>query len=160
MDISSLPVIWKCNKEAWMTTEIMEQWLHYFNAEIWFQNKQILLFLDNATCRPNIQLLNVKLIMMPPNTTSITQPMDQGVIYTFKSYYRKFMLQSLVCKMDEPFSVHQLAKSINFLDAVNWITLACKNFKPECVQNCFRKNGFFFKWMIKYQFSGKCFEWT
>ncbi|XP_025191173.1 tigger transposable element-derived protein 1-like [Melanaphis sacchari] len=80
--------------------------------------------------------------MLPPNTTSVSQPMDQGVIYTFKSYYRKFMLQSLVCKIDNFTSVHQLATSITVLDAVNWISLSCNSLKIEFDQNCFRKAGF------------------
>ncbi|KAL4098198.1 hypothetical protein QTP88_022846 [Uroleucon formosanum] len=142
MDISSLPVIWKFNKKAWMTTEIMEQWLRYFNADMRSQNRNVLIFLDNAACHPKIELSNTKILMLPPNTTSITQPMDQGVIYTFKSYYRKFLLQSLSCKMDNCSSAHQLAKSISVLDAVNWIALACDNVKAECVQNCFHKAGF------------------
>ncbi|KAL4152706.1 hypothetical protein QTP88_000539 [Uroleucon formosanum] len=142
MDISSLPVIWKFNKKAWMTTEIMEQWLRYFNADMRSQNRNVLIFLDNAACHPKIELSNTKILMLPPNTTSITQPMDQEVIYTFKSYYRKFLLQSLLCKMDNCSSAHQLAKSISVLDAVNWIALACDNVKAECVQNCFHKAGF------------------
>ncbi|KAL4132599.1 hypothetical protein QTP88_009723 [Uroleucon formosanum] len=142
MDISSLPVIWKFNKIAWMTTEIMEQWLRYFNADMRSQNRNVLIFLDNAACHPKIELSNTKILMLPPNTTSITQPMDQGVIYTFKSYYRKFLLQSLLCKIDNCSSAHQLAKSISVLDAVNWIALACDNVKAECVQNCFHKAGF------------------
>ncbi|KAE9528589.1 hypothetical protein AGLY_012164 [Aphis glycines] len=142
MDISSLLVIWKFNKKAWMTTEIMEQWLRYFNADMRSQNRNVLIFLDNAACHPKIELSNTKILMLPPNTTSITQPMDQGVIYTFKSYYRKLLLQSLLCKMDNCSSAHQLAKSISVLDAVNWIALACDNVKAECVQNCFHKAGF------------------
>lgn len=142
MNIASLPVTWKSNKKAWMTAEIMEQWLQYFNADMRSQNRNILLFLDNATCHPYIELSNVKIHMLPPNTTSVSQPMDQGVIYTFKSYYRKFMLQSLVCKIDSSTSVHQLATSITVLDAVNWISLSCNSLKNECVQNCFRKAGF------------------
>jgi len=142
MDISSLPVIWKFNKKAWMTAEIMEQWLRYFNADMRSQNRNVLIFLDNAACHPNIELSNMKILMLHPNTTSITQPMEQGVIYTFKSYYRKFLLQSILCKMDNFSSAHQFAKSISVLDAVNWIALACDNVKPECVRNCFRKAGF------------------
>lgn len=142
MVILSLPVMWKFNKKAWMTTEIMEQWLRYFNADMRFQNRNVLIFLDNAACHPKIKLSNMKILILPPNTTSVTQPTVKGVIYTLKSYYSKFLLQLLLCKMDNCSSTHQFAKSINFLDAVNGIALACYNVKPECVQNCFRKAGF------------------
>ncbi|XP_060867637.1 tigger transposable element-derived protein 4-like [Metopolophium dirhodum] len=119
----------------------MEQWLRYFNADMRSQNRNVLIFLDNAACHPKIELSNTKILMLPPNTTSIT-PMDQGVIYTFKSYYRKFLLQLLLRKMDNCSSAHQFAKSVSVLDAVNCIALACDNVKAECVQKCFRKAGF------------------
>ncbi|XP_025191174.1 tigger transposable element-derived protein 6-like [Melanaphis sacchari] len=57
MNIALLPVTWKFNKKAWMTAEIMEQWLQYFNADMRSQNRNILLFLDNATCHPYIECL-------------------------------------------------------------------------------------------------------
>jgi hypothetical protein len=143
MGISSLPVIWKFNKKAWKTTEIMEQWLRYFNADMRSQNRNVLIFLDNAACRPKIELSNTKMFMLPPNTTSITQLMDQGVIYTFKSYYCKFLLQSLLCMMDNCSSAHLFPKSISILDAVNWIALACDNVKAECGKIVFVKPSSF-----------------
>jgi len=89
LDRNSLPVIWRWNKKAWMTASIMEDWLKSFNLKMKVQNRKVLLFLDNATCHPHVGLSNVRLIFLPPNTTSITQPMDQGVIRTFKAWYRK-----------------------------------------------------------------------
>ena len=35
------------------------------------------------------ELSNIKLLFFPPNTISKLQPLDQGIIRTFKTYYRK-----------------------------------------------------------------------
>ncbi|KFD47790.1 hypothetical protein M513_11340 [Trichuris suis] len=59
----------------------------------------ILLLLDNAPghppfldeCHPN-----VKVVYLPPNTTSLIQPMDQGVIAAFEKYYLRRTLQEAV----------------------------------------------------------------
>jgi len=94
----------------------MEQWWLYLNA--------------------NMQSQNIN----EPN--QLNKPIDQGVIYTFESWYCKYLLKSLICKLDNFSSARQFASAISVLDAVNWIALACDNVKPECVQNCFRKAGF------------------
>ena len=80
LDIRKLPVEWRSNKKAWMTSQIMEEWLTAFNGRMKMQNRHVLLFLDNATCHPHIKLSNVRLAWFPPNTTSVSQPMDQGII--------------------------------------------------------------------------------
>ena len=125
-----------------MTSLIMEEWLHSFNGKMKSEGRKVILFLDNATCHPKIDLSNVKLAYFPPNTTSVTQPMDQGVIYTLKSFYRKFVLQSLVAKISTCSNVSELAKQVNVLDAVNWIHQAKKKILPETVMKCFVKAGF------------------
>jgi hypothetical protein len=49
-----------------------------------------LLILDNAPAHPTCLdelSSNVKVVFLPPNTTSILQSMDHGMIATFKAYY-------------------------------------------------------------------------
>jgi len=51
---------------------------------------KILLILDNAPRHPpligNLHP-NIKVAFLPPNTTSLIKPMDQGVTAAFKAYY-------------------------------------------------------------------------
>jgi hypothetical protein len=65
-----------------------------FNAKMKKENRNDIPFLDNATCHPKVTLSNVKIAWFPVNATSILQPMDMDVIYTFKLQYRRFLMQS------------------------------------------------------------------
>lgn len=128
-----------------MTSALMEEWLKGLNQQMKIQKRKILLFMDNAACHPHIQLSNIKLAFFPPNTTSLTQPMDQGVIQNMKLHYRKLVLQSLCANMANCNSVTELSKKISALDAIRWISSATRRIKKECVQKCFKHAGFEFK---------------
>jgi hypothetical protein len=94
---TSLPVVWKSNRKAWVTQEIFQDWfLHHFVHEVEKYCKEnnlpfkILLLVDNAPGHPTTVCdynQNIKVIFLPTNTTSIIQPMDQGLIQIFKKYY-------------------------------------------------------------------------
>lgn len=144
LDIHDLPVEWKANKKAWMTGSLMEEWLKALNVKMRRDNRKILLFLDNAACHPHLNLSNIKLCFFPPNSTSVTQPMDQGVIQNLKLHYRKLVLKTLVSNMRESKTASELAKQISVLDAVRWIASAYKQVQPSCVIKCFQKAGFTF----------------
>lgn len=144
IDVSMLPCEWHSNKKAWMTLKIMEGWLIKLNQRMVQQKRNILLFMDNASSHPKLNLSNIKLIFFPANTTSVLQPMDQGVIYTTKLYYRKKVLSRLCREMDTVENVSDLAKTINVLDAIHWLANAVNSVSPHCVEGAFKKAGFKF----------------
>lgn len=125
----NLPVNWYANKKAWMTASIMEDFLIQLNKKMVIQKRHILLFLDNASSHPNLKLSNVQLVFLPPNTTSETQPLDQGIINAIKVHYRKRVLKRLICKMDTATNVSELVKGITFLDAIFWLK---EQLKSKC----------------------------
>ena len=91
----TLPVDYYYNSKAWMNSSIMEDWLKKLNRKMRAQKRKFLLFLDNAPSHPEIQLSNIELKFLPPNTTSKTQPMDMGIIQATKLKFRKRQVQCL-----------------------------------------------------------------
>jgi hypothetical protein len=103
-----------------MTAATVEEWLNMFNAKMKKENRNSILFLGNATCHPKVTLSNVKIALFPENATSVLQlePMNMIVICTFKSYYRRFLMQSLISNVQEADSFYALTRSVSGLDAV------------------------------------------
>ena len=91
---ANLPGIYRANANGWMTGLIFKDWLMTLDRKMRSQKRHILLFLDNFSGHsPNkneaaYELSNIKLAYFPANCTSVIQPMDQGIINTFKIYYR------------------------------------------------------------------------
>jgi hypothetical protein len=89
-----------------------------------------------------VTLSNVKINRFQANAISVLQPMAMGAIYTFKSHYRRFLMQSLILNVGEADTSYALAESASVVDAVNWIGLAVEKIKAETVKKCFAKAGF------------------
>ena len=87
-----LSVGYYSKKDAWMTSGVFETWLKKLNREMAFEKRKML-FLDNASSHPTVEYSNVKLQFFPPNTTSVLQPMDQGIIQATKLKFRKLQQQ-------------------------------------------------------------------
>lgn len=119
-NVKHLPVTYKSNKKAWMTSDIFEEHIRSWDKELRNKNRKILLLVDNCPSHPELKnLTNIKLVFLPPNTTSILQPMDQGVIKNLKLYYRKSLIIRMIDCLDrgEKFT-------INVYDAINLIAKA------------------------------------
>lgn len=140
--VDKLPIEWVSNKKAWMTLDIMSTWLKKFDSRMKREKRSVILFLDNATSHPKIALENVKLIFLPPNTTSYCQPLDQGIIQNFKVIYRSMVVKRLLALMDSEESLEKVEKSITVANALIWISAAWKKLSPVTVKNCFAKCGF------------------
>lgn len=101
------------------------------------------MFLDNASSHSHeLRLSHVQLKFLPANTTSVLQPLDQGIIRAFKARYRKLMIKSLLSKIEQTESASELCKEISILDAIYWISKAWNDTKDSTIVKCFRLAGF------------------
>ncbi|XP_032836246.1 uncharacterized protein LOC116957903 [Petromyzon marinus] len=92
-----LPVVWRSNRRAWVTATVFREWFatHFCPAVADYCGRRglpnrALLVLDSAPAHPvNLEELseNVRVAFLPPSTTALLQPMDQGVVAAFKAYY-------------------------------------------------------------------------
>ncbi|GFW90393.1 tigger transposable element-derived protein 6 [Trichonephila clavipes] len=75
--INSFPTKYRSNKKAWMTTELLTEWLVSLNSDM-KREKRHILFLDNCTVHNNAPpLSNVKIQVFPSKLnlkTSATRP--------------------------------------------------------------------------------------
>ena len=49
---------------------------------------------------PNISLTNIELVYLPPNMTTHLQPMDAGIIHSFKAKYKQEFCKHLIYQFD------------------------------------------------------------
>ena len=92
-----------------MTSDIFQQWLDKLNSKMKREGCSILFFVDNCPVHPDVMYCNVKLVLLPLNTTSKLQPCNAGKIQTIKWHYRRCLLRHDPFHMDEASSPSDLA---------------------------------------------------
>lgn len=134
-----LPVDYYANSRAWMTSSIFEDYLQKWDQQLISRRRKIVLVVDNCPAHPKISTLtNIKLIFLPPNTTSLIQPLDQGIIRSLKCHYRKIQqLNHLeTVESGKPYVVANVYEAIvNIHRAWNLVT-------SVTIKNCFGFAGF------------------
>jgi hypothetical protein len=143
INISNLNCIWRHNGKAWMVTEIMLEWLQWFGRHV--SQRRVLLIMDNFSAHETAVKLaaeqgliqHVTICWLPPNSTARTQPLDQGIIRTFKAYYRRKWVEYL---LDEYDLQHNPLKTINILKVIRWSISAWNLVKVTTIQNCWTRS--------------------
>ena len=99
---------------------------------------------DNCLAHPDVQLTNIKLVFLPPNTTCKLLLCDAGIIQTVKMHYRKRLLRHVLHQLDidETGTASQLTKSVNIMDAIVWLKSAWDILQPSTIQKCFKRCSF------------------
>ncbi|ETV71519.1 hypothetical protein H257_13182 [Aphanomyces astaci] len=97
MSAQELRLYYHSNRKAWMTIALFSEWIMELNEEMKRRNRTILLLLDQVV---RADVGNVRVLMLPRNTTSVLQSMDAVIISTFKMYYKKRQLDHAIQIVD------------------------------------------------------------
>ncbi|KAI3647456.1 hypothetical protein MP228_007677 [Amoeboaphelidium protococcarum] len=131
-----LGVKYYSNSKAWMTRDIFTELVKDFDARL---EQQSVLLLDNFSGHilseeDMATLKNLILIFLPPGTTSKTQPLDAGIISTFKSRYIKSLQDfSYPLMLDQTFD----KKMITVSRVVPWIVESYFAISQSTIAKCF-----------------------
>lgn len=135
-----LPIQYFCNKNAWMTTEIWNSILQKLDLQMIKEKRKIVILADNAACHKiTSQFKMIEVKFLPPNTTSIIQPLDAGIIHSFKSAYRKIILRKQILALQNNVDIKTFLKSTNLFDVINYVDYAWKQVNENTIINCFKK---------------------
>ena len=88
------------------------------------QKRKIVVLVDNFPMHRTIELQNIELVFLPPNTTSVTQPMDAGIIRSLKYHYRYILATKRLdlSDRDTPFEWNILDAIISIKSAWGSVT--------------------------------------
>ncbi|XP_064081037.1 tigger transposable element-derived protein 1-like [Macrobrachium nipponense] len=102
---------------------------------------KVLLLMDNAGHPADLCYEGVQLEFLPANTTSLLQPMDQGVIRAFKALYTRNSLGHLVKAMDDDseFTLKGFWRKFKIATCLNVIDRSLRDMKKETLNSCWKK---------------------
>lgn len=136
--VKFLPVTYEANSKAWMTSEIWEKSIKQLDRQFSRKGRKIALVIDNCSAHSKVANLEaIELVFLPPNATSVLQPMDQGIIRNFKLNYRKLVMKDYITAIDDKAEFF-----ITILDAIFFLVKSWNMVSPRTIINCFRHAGF------------------
>ncbi|XP_039969782.1 tigger transposable element-derived protein 1-like isoform X2 [Bactrocera tryoni] len=98
------------------------------------------LIVDNAPCHnTDEKFSSITIEFLPPNTTALIQPLDQGIIHSFKIEYRQILIKKQICALEKGLSIVELLKSLTILDGIKYANRAWNIVKQQTIRNCFKK---------------------
>ncbi|XP_050045980.2 tigger transposable element-derived protein 6-like [Dermacentor andersoni] len=121
-----------------MTREVVAGWLRDWDEKLKRQNRKICLFLDNCGAHHTIAALtNIELRFLPPNFMAVIEPLDDGVLMSFKAGYRKRVIYRLVLNIQ----LNRDTKADLYM-AIEVLNAAWMHVAASTIASCFRRASF------------------
>jgi hypothetical protein len=143
---NELRMAYRFNKAKWMTGIIFEEYLRWLNRKMRGQRRKVLLLIDNFSAHElGVQLVggeeglsHVRIAWLPKNTTSVWQPLDQGVIANFKLHYRRNWVKYMIKEHE---AGRDPQKTTNLLKTIMWTRVAWESMvTSQTIYNCWVKS--------------------
>ena len=100
-NIKTLPCRYRAQKKSWMDGVLFEEWLRDLNKTFKSEKRKVSLIIDNCLAHPIVDnLSHVKMVFLPLNTASVSQPMYQSIIGCLKAHYRKRLVKLILRSLD------------------------------------------------------------
>ncbi len=157
---------YEAQKNAWQNNSSFLQLLQRMNRMAAQKNVIYYILMDNCSPHviaaksfrygqsPNdtIKYENIVVLFLPPNSTSYCQPLDQGIIRSFKAGFRKAQLRTLLLEYErwQIFAESESPGSAGKFDpnahthlrnALSWIQEAWNGVTENTIQRCFVKSN-------------------
>lgn len=98
LDLCRIGIKYTNSYKSWMTSTIFQEYLKELNKIMAENNRKILLLVDNAPSHiVREDLSHIRVEFLPKDTTSVLQPLDQGIIRSFKAHYKNILIQLPDC---------------------------------------------------------------
>jgi hypothetical protein len=133
-NVKKLPVTYYSDQNAWMTSDIFDDWLLKWDHEL---RRSVLLLVSSCNAHHSSvsgNLEHIKVIHVPANANLI-QPCDQGISRVLKQYYRHALRSRTTIPVTD-------AEGPTLLDAVHLVNEAWHSISGETIKNCWRESGF------------------
>ncbi|CAB5391345.1 unnamed protein product [Rhizophagus irregularis] len=138
INIRNLSMTYRNNNKAWMLTTLFQDWLCDFDRQVGQKHRgqRVLLLLDNCSSHKieGLNLLNVDVHFLPPNTTLKIQPMDSGIIMSFKKHYCYYHIHWILEQIEAGQYIQDLKMSV--LQAIQYIIQGWNDVTTETISNC------------------------
>ncbi|EGD78255.1 hypothetical protein PTSG_12868 [Salpingoeca rosetta] len=133
------------NSSAWMTSTIFNNFLKDFTRHV---QRPVWLIVNNARSHivadgtpgtwfglKGVSIGTVNVVFLPPNTTSHVQPLDAGIIRSFKAKYRVRHLTWLSKELEDT-SVTAARLHVPLDVAFHWCQNAWKDISVDTIRHC------------------------
>lgn len=132
--LGTLQCLYFWNKSSWVTRAIFEAWLTLINNEMEQSQRHICLIIDNFSGHVvRREFSHIKIVFLMPGLTSVLQPLDSGIIHSFKAHYRNLLVNLYLGHME-----NTNIKKIDLKKTIKFISDAWLQTSEQTIINCWR----------------------